>query len=365
LDPILPPTLFEILDLLASKSGALTLEDLNVKRRVTKRRFAEIGRVLEGFGIAHREEDLFVPDADLKTFVAYWETADLEGINDFFRRYQPYDKFLRFLEKEKCIHVIYKKGAKVEPQVGPQLIRNVGLLLFNTKSKCQSDLNDGKIKEDLRKEFKANGISLSQTVEVKKAHPKKGDNKWLLIDNPNNEKYTIKEQANNLNICAESTFVAVETFKWWGLAVGQIYVSHIGDGNIYWGGESPNLDIFEDSLIDHYAKIRPLDGFANIGKLADRVCRELHVAFIEFERLFVQLCRKRHGSYRLSTSLARPPTCKSPVQTLLPRSTAKQLADNFRTGKPIEWTDKRLMENGVMIGGRSVKLVKIQMEEIK
>ena len=180
MDSILPPTLFDVLDLLASKSGPVPLGDLNVKRRVTKKRFAEIGRVLEGFRIVHRDGDSLVPDADLKEFVECWEDANLDCINAFFRRYLPYDKFLRFLEREKSICVLSKKGVRDEPKVGPQLKRDVGLLLFSTKSQYQSDLDNGNVKEDFGKEFKANGILLSQTIEVKKVRARKEDNKWLL-----------------------------------------------------------------------------------------------------------------------------------------------------------------------------------------
>ena len=134
-------------------------------------------------------------------------------------------------------------------------------------------------------------------------------------------------------------------------------------GHLRWAGEKPDLDTFEESLFRCYAKIRPLDGFANIGKLADKVCRELHIVFIEFERFFIQLCRKRHGHYRLSTSLIRPATSEFLVQTLLPRSVAKKLA--LQQGGAIEWTDKRLVEDGIIIGGRSVKMIKIQREELK
>ena len=276
MDPVLPPTLFNILDLLATKSAPVTIGDLNIEQSMTKRRFAEIGRVLEGFRVAHRDGESFVPDSDLNEFVAYWEAGDLEGINTFFRRYSPYDTFLRFLKTKKCIYVPPRTDTDARHQMGKQLRKDkIGL-----------------------------------------------------------------------------TFVAIDTFKWWGMAVGQVYLSHIGDRNIYWGNEKPNIDIFEKSILFHYKKIRPLDGFANIGQLADQVCRELKIAFIRFEELFVQLCLQRHG-YMTATSLARVPTSKSLVQTLLSRSQAKL------TGTP-QWTDKRLMEDGVFINGRSVKMVKCQ-----
>ena len=272
--------MFDVLDQLATKSAPLTMHELNngfVRRYVTKRRFAEIGRVLEGLRVAYRDAESLVPNADLETFVKYWEAPNLIGINAFFRRYPPYDTFLSLLETKKCINVPPRTDTDARHQMGLQLRKDkVGL-----------------------------------------------------------------------------TFVAIDTFKWWGMAVGHVYLSHIGDRNIYWSGERPNFDTFEKSVQSNYEEIRPLDGFANVGKLADRVCRELKISFIRFEELFKHLCLKRHG-YMTATSLIRTPSSKSQVQTLLARSQAK------RINGLIEWTDKRFMEDGVFMNGRSVKMVKLQ-----
>ena len=281
MDPVLLPRLFDVLNLLAEKSGPVARENLNIKRSLTKKHFAGIGRVLESFQVARRDGESLVPDVDLDTFVAYWEDANLEGINTFFRRYPSYKTFLRFLKTKESIYVPPCSAPEERHQMGMQLRR---------------------------------------------------DNTRL-------------------------TFVAIDTFKWWGLAVGQVYLSHIGDRKIYWGAEKPSLDIFEKSIHTHYRKIRPPDGFANVGQLADFVCRELKISFIRFEELFIQLCLQRRG-YMTSTSLLRPPTTKSSVQTLLSRSQAK------RTKPPIEWIKKRFMEDGVLINGRSVKMVKLEPSKL-
>ena len=277
MDPVLLPTLLNVIDRLFTGPLPVTVDNLNFNRRFTKKHFAGIGRVLEGIGIGLRESESLMPGADLNKFVEYWEEADLSGINAFFCRYPPYETFMHFLKTEKSIAVPSMTNPEARHQMGEQLRKDkIGL-----------------------------------------------------------------------------TFVGIDTFKWWGMAVGQVYVSHIGDRRIYWGGENPSLDFFEKSVISHYNEIRPLDGFTNVGQLADFVCRELAISFSQFEKLFTQLCSQRYG-YTIATSLLRLPTSRAQVQTILSRSQAKQ------TDGSIEWIKKRFMEDGIFINGRSVKMVKYQ-----
>ena len=237
--------------------------------------------MLEGFRVAYRNGKSLIGNDELVMFVAYWENGDLDGINTFFRRYPPYDRFLSLLEAKNCIDVPPRTEQGTRHEIGLRLRQDkVGL-----------------------------------------------------------------------------TFVAVDTFKWWGMAVGQVYLSHIGDRNIYWGGEKPDVDAFGRCVQSNYKKIRPLDGFVNVGKLADQVCREMKISFMRFEELFKRLCLN-HTGFITATSLVRTPTSKSTVQTLLPRSRAKQ------NGYPIDWTDKRFMEDGVIMNGRSIKMVKFQPAKV-
>lgn len=277
MDPVLLPTLLNVIDRLVTGPVPVTVGNLNFNRYLTKKHFAGIGRVLESFGIGLRDSESLIPGADLDKFVEYWEDADLSGINTFFCRYRPYNRFMHFLKAEKSI--------TVPPTTNPEARHQMG--------------------ERLRKD--------------------------------------------KIGI----TFVGIDTFKWWGMAVGQVYISHIGDKRIYWGGDNPSLDSFEKSAIFYYNEIRPLDGFANIGQLADLVCRELTISFFQFEKLFVQLCSKRCG-YTTATSLGRLPTNRSQVQTILPRSQVKQIDGS------IEWIKKRSMEDGIFVNGRNVKMVKYQ-----
>ncbi len=286
MDPVLLTPLFDTIDLLATKQTAITLRDLNIKRKTSIKRFGEIGRILESFKVAHRDGLVLIPDNDLDIFVSKWELGDLNFLERVFENYKPYTDFMRFLQLHHFIRIPTSRD------------------------------------KDLRK---------SASTEL---------------------------QSKGANF----TFVAADTFKWWGLGTGHIYISHIGDGNTYWGGAEIELASFEQILIGEYTSIRPPDGYVNIGRLADHVCRILNISFIRYEQLFAQLCILFPKRYITSTSLVRNPSTKSPVQTILPRSRAKQLAEIRDKGGIIEWTDKRYLEDGILIGNnnRRIKMVNIR-----
>jgi hypothetical protein len=288
LDPVLLPTLFDVLDIMVGRSSPTTLRDLNLYRPISPRRLSEIGRVLDAFGVAHRKGLALTPGARLPRFVECWEGADLGCLNGFFRLYEPYDRFVRLLRHERKIEIPARGDSEAKRRLGAQLKAKAAL-----------------------------------------------------------------------------TFVAIDTFKWWGLGVGHLYISYLGDSNLYWGGNDPASDVFEESLIRLYSVIKPADGFVNVGFLADRVCRELNVSFIRFEKLLVALCREKPDKYVTSTSLAREPSSRCTVQTILPRSRAKQSSLQGTPGGAVVWTERRLVEDGVSVGGKSVKMVRIEQEDVK
>lgn len=288
MDPVLLPPLLDTIDLLGTKLRPLSIKDLGVKRKITQKRFGEIGRVLESFGIASRHSFELVPETNLEEFIEVWEKADLRALNQIFCRYEPYQDFMTLLSSEHFLSL---------PPSSDKLSRQNAL-------------------EELR---------------IKKI---------------------------------QLTFVALDTFKWWGLGTAYVYVSHIGDRKIYWGGQGVQLSGFESNLIQHYERMKPKDGYVNVGQLADQVCRDLLISFVTFEKMFAELCLQFPEKYLTSTSLTRLPTTKSPVQTILPRHYAKELAKNRDREGNIEWTEKRHMEDGVFIGTRkrNVKLVSIRKE---
>ena len=68
-------------------------------------------------------------------------------------------------------------------------------LLFNVEVEAQSDLNNGAISENLRREFKANNISLSGDAA---ASTEEADARWLIADG--NKTYIVKKDKDKLNI---------------------------------------------------------------------------------------------------------------------------------------------------------------------
>lgn len=282
MDPVQLPKLLDVADRLVSRSGPLTIDDLDAIQGISKRRFAEIARVLEGIGIAMRDGFSLEATRGMQDFVRCWEAADLECINRFFTLYAPYRRFLNFLEQERLVRI---------PPRNDSIAR------------------------------KALGVELRNKAKL--------------------------------------TFVAVDTFKWWGMAVGKVYISQLESGDIYWGGENPTLEQFEESVIRHYFDIRRLDSFVKVGQLADRVCRELRIAFIRFEGLLKELCLQQPDRFLTSTSLARQPSGRFLVQTILPRAEARQRNEDLQPGRRIEWTEKRYVDDGIFIGGRSVKMIRV------
>src|SRR5437868_4808079 len=109
------------------RSAPITFEDLNVKRHVTQKRFAELGRVVEGIGVGHRDLFSLVPDPDLERFAVCWEKADLDCINGFLCHYRPYERFSCFLEAERFIRVPARADTEARHRSGDELKDKAGL----------------------------------------------------------------------------------------------------------------------------------------------------------------------------------------------------------------------------------------------
>lgn len=82
--------------------------------------------------------------------------------------------------------------------------------LFSLELSFQSDLDNGKISKNLRKEFEKRGITLSRKVIL--SIQEKG-HKWLITDQDNQQTYTVRKEENELGIYeSHSRLEVVEGF---------------------------------------------------------------------------------------------------------------------------------------------------------
>ncbi len=72
--------------------------------------------------------------------------------------------------------------------------------LFNIDSKLEKDLDSGKFSEDLGKEFKRNKIPYSDKAKVEIQNQ---GNEWLIIDEENKQKYTVRKNNSQLTVYRE------------------------------------------------------------------------------------------------------------------------------------------------------------------
>ncbi|WP_392530915.1 glucosidase [Nostoc sp. C117] len=72
--------------------------------------------------------------------------------------------------------------------------------LFNLASTFQNDLDSSNLSSDLQKQFKKNQIGLSQSAKVE---VKNRGNTWLIIDETNNQKYTLISNFQQITVYSE------------------------------------------------------------------------------------------------------------------------------------------------------------------
>lgn len=71
-------------------------------------------------------------------------------------------------------------------------------LLFNIEPHFQSELDyRNSISAELRQSFENNGLKLSQNTTIEAQTP---ESNWLIIDQKNNQKYSVRKEGNRLNI---------------------------------------------------------------------------------------------------------------------------------------------------------------------
>ena len=87
------------------------------------------------------------------------------------------------------------KAVNEMPSILPIKVREQ--LLFSVRLENPTDSTSGKISEELRSAFEANGITISQNVSIS---IEKEEDQWKIDDNENNQAYVVYKAGNYLNI---------------------------------------------------------------------------------------------------------------------------------------------------------------------
>ena len=168
------------------------------------------------------------------------------------------------------------------------------------------------------------------------------------------------------------TFVAFDTFQGWAVSVGHAYRSPF-EASLYWGGEwdanRPSLEYFKTVCQAYYSQAEKTSGYANLGRLAHRVCRELHISFQAFEMKMKQFVEMFPGEITLApATIRREISGRSQITSIRPRKEilSKRLSDKLLGAKPtrprkrseLQWIEHRYLEDGVRVNGKLVKLIR-------
>ena len=168
------------------------------------------------------------------------------------------------------------------------------------------------------------------------------------------------------------TFVAFDTFQGWAVSVGHAYRSPF-EAVLYWGGEwdadHPSLERFKSVCWKHYGRAEKTSGYANLGRLAHHVCRELSISFQAFEMKMKQFIEMFPGEITLAPATIRSEISgRSQITSIRPRKEirSKRLSIKLLGAKPKQprnnsellWIEHRCLEDGVRVNGKLVKLIR-------
>ena len=188
------------------------------------------------------------------------------------------------------------------------------------------------------------------------------------------DKEARRELGSNLKEKYGLTFVAFDTFQTWAVSVGHAYRSPF-EAILYWGGEwnatQPSLESFKAACLESYNCEDKTSGYANLGRLAHRVCQKLRISFQAFEMKMKQFVEVFPGEITLAPATIRRevsghlqivsirPRNEVRRERLSARLLGKKQSQKPRGGKrELEWIERRYLEDGMRVNGKLVKLIR-------
>jgi hypothetical protein len=181
------------------------------------------------------------------------------------------------------------------------------------------------------------------------------------------DKKAKKELGQKLHDRYQITFVALDTFwRTWAVPMGQAYFSPFNE-TLYWGGnwddDTPSIKTFRTICWENYCNAEKTSNYANIGRLADVVCRQLSISFLVFE-MKMNVLVQTEPKIKFAPLTVREPTRGFQIVTLCPRleilreQAAARLRGELETKGKLRWTEYRYLEDGIRINNNLVRLIK-------
>ena len=167
------------------------------------------------------------------------------------------------------------------------------------------------------------------------------------------------------------TFVAFDTFRTWAVSLGHAYRSPFEEilhwsGN--WNANRPSLDCFKTACRQSYEHTDKTSGYANLGRLAHLVCKELSISFQAFEMRMNQFVETFPGEIKLApATIRRELSGHFRLTSIRPRNEIlrERIAAELSGVKPFQaqWLEYRYLEDGMRVNGKLVKLIRWEESE--
>ena len=195
-----------------------------------------------------------------------------------------------------------------------------------------------------------NCLEHEKSIQIPQRHDKDARRK---LGNKLKEKYDI-------------TFVAFDTFCTWAVSVGHAYRSPF-EKFLYWGGnwnaKQPSLECFKAICEESYCQTNKTSNYANLGLLADLVCKKLSISFQAFEMKMNRFVKTFPGEIKLApATIRREISGRFQITSVRPRKEIlrERLSATLQGIKPpqSQWLEHRYLEDGMRVNGKLVKLIR-------
>lgn len=275
----------------------------------------EIARVLHNMGLVERDGTKLKVLPLLSEFVRYWEQGDLRGLSHLLQKnYLPYNR---------CIEFVRDNGPVYVPEASKEYREFEELLLEECSRLGISDDHSS-----MREAANSACSKLCLSIEI-------FDEYFRIFKHIQALKKALKRYGLNLN--------SFDTLTRMAARLGGVYI--IQD-HIYFSENQPGQEEFERILLEEYAHLRIHSGYANMGEIADSVCRKLGISMLDFDKYFKTFYDANYDRLRTSSSVMLKPEISKEIIFLQKRGAWPRF-------------DRRRLVDGVNVYYVNIKSLKV------